>query len=345
MHAEKNSFAFFALGRCWSIPPGYHVVASNNHAGIMIQDPAGKDDPDTQGYVGESPADAPKGSSFPQCFPSPPGKLLEVTESPDKLYTLFSGDASAAYDYCYGPEADRVDTKLCRRDFMYPGLFDDLVKRCPAYEDELTSPIKLNPNYNPVEYAFRTVLFVRGARPYVLIVDDIKKDETYRNYRWTMNCCQAFGNPNGRMVDDKGNGNRSSLAIAPGATATEATLLHSPIDDAKTPGQTGLPRLLLRDVSQNDNANQPPIRIERALDHDPARNRVFIDRNNVIEPGYKLLFFPYRTGEPLPQTRWNADATQLTIDLNSGGLVDTIEFDASQPDHRTRLRFHRATNQ
>ena len=36
----------------------------------------------------------------------------------------------------------------------------------------------------PFDYAYRTAAFVRGQRPYALIIDDIKKDDTTREYVW-----------------------------------------------------------------------------------------------------------------------------------------------------------------
>jgi site-specific recombinase XerD len=49
-----------------------------------------------------------------------------------------------------------------------------------------------------------------------------------------------------------------------------------------------------------------------------------------------------RRGRPLPKTSWNPARTVLTIQV--GRQVDTVEFDMSQPDHRTRLKsFTRST--
>jgi len=36
----------------------------------------------------------------------------------------------------------------------------------------------------PFDYAYRTAAFARGERPYALIIDDIKKDDTTREYVW-----------------------------------------------------------------------------------------------------------------------------------------------------------------
>ena len=40
--------------------------------------------------------------------------------------------------------------------------------------------------WNPVERAFRTAALVRGKYPYVLIVDDLKKDDSTHLYEWAM---------------------------------------------------------------------------------------------------------------------------------------------------------------
>ena len=55
-----------------------------------------------------------------------------------------------------------------------------------------------------------------------------------------------------------------------------------------------------------------------------------------MEPSYKMLLYPYRTGDKLPETTWDATRTKLTIKLPDG-KVDTMIFDRSNPDHRTRI--------
>jgi hypothetical protein len=347
MHAEKNSFSFFALGRPWTISPGYHVVPSNLQSSVMIQDPAWAKDPLTEGYVGESPSESPKGSPYPACFPSPPGKLIEVTESPDQLTTLMAGDAKTAYDFCYSGKNGNpeITPPWTRAEHMYPGLLSDLLSRLP---DEMNKKFltdhylnigwddKINPGYNPVQYAFRSILFVRGAHPYALIVDDINKDNTPRNYRWTMNCSFNFGGPDGKFADETGNAVRSSLLMAPGSTSTQATLLHIP-DKGEAPG---LPRLLVEDLSEVDNHGQPPMVMNQTEDEYGPSNRLFIDRNKVVEPNYKILLYPYRTGDALIQSQWNLDHTFLTL-RQSDGTTDVLSFSKDAKDHRTRIQFVR----
>ena len=347
MHAEKNSFAFFALGRPWANSPGYHQKLANFYSTVMIQDPEYAKDPITEGYVGQSESFPPAGSKYPRAHPTPPGRLIEVTEAPNQLYTLMAGDAKIAYDFSYsGDKGNKQITPPWTRDqLMYPGLLEDLLKRLPdnLNRDFLTKPKmsvgwdeKINPGYNPVQYAFRTILFVRGAHPYALVVDDIKKEDKPRNYRWMMNCAYTFGAPDGRFADEAGKAVQASMIMTPGSTPTQATLLHLP-DQGDQPG---LPRLLVKDVSERDNQNQPPMTLNTQKIDNTLTNRLFIDRNNVVEPHYNVLLYPYRTGETLPVTTWDKAAGAVKIDLGDG-TIDTIVFDRTNPDHRTRLSFTR----
>lgn len=354
MHAEKNSFAFFALGRAWAISPGYSYVISNEQSGVMIQDPAWAKDPITQGYVGESPSLPPEGSPYPHSFPTPPGHLIEVSESSDHSFTLMAGDAKAAYDFSYNQNGEGRPAVTCpwsRQEFLYPGFLQEFMTRVnnPLTIGYLTTPHTnigwdnlISRDYNPVRYAFRSILFARGKHPYMIIVDDISKDESPRNYRWTMNCLFAFGAPDGRFIDAKGQAAATSLIMDSGATSKECTLLHV-IDQGK---QEGLPRLLVRDVSEF------PIQDQRAMtlstqncgteyNHPVPTNRLFIDRDNVFDPKYTLLFYPYRTGEELPVTTWSSTTNTLQIGLPDG-TVDSFVFDRTNPDHRTRIQYKRS---
>lgn len=54
-----------------------------------------------------------------------------------------------------------------------------------SYWDSNWGPTMRHAN-NPVEKAFRTAGIVRGERPYALIVNDIRKDDTARVYDWQM---------------------------------------------------------------------------------------------------------------------------------------------------------------
>ena len=356
-HAEKNSFSLYALGRAWSSPPGYHVTIHDAQTGISIQDPARAEEPATEGYLGESPSALGQIPPAKGNFPTPPGQLLEVTEDPQGRYALVAGDATAAYTYGLGGERN-VPTGRTMASFLYPGVHDyfKTLDNADWWNEELKVS---QADFNPVRYAIRTLLLVRGKRPYLLCVDDIEKDGTPRNYRWFMNNASGFY-PGGdrRFVGPDGNGIYSSMAIEPGATTTQAVLFHAPVDSGTKPG---LPRLLVRELGLAEAKGQPALRLESkppggegestlcfpyGVDNNTGKfttiptNRLLIDRHQVVTPGYVVLLFPFRIGESQPRTTWNKERTELTID--TGATVDRIAFDRSNPDHRTRLAFTRA---
>ena len=362
MHAERNSFDFYALGRAWCIAPGYHVTISDAQAAVLVKDPRHADDPATGGFIGESPSSATTRPPFPGNHPTPPGRMLEVSESPDRTWTLAAGDATCCYTYGYRGKRE-IDTGLPLESFLYPGMKELFLARSPEYQKLFSETLKVSQtDYNPMRHVIRSVLFVRGKRPYVLVVDDCDKDGQPHDWRWSMNCAQGFApGLDTRFVDGSGKGVYSSLAITSGATPQEAVLLHSPIDDERRPGQTGLPRLLVRDLGPAATAEQPAIVLESrppggsgpyltyGYDNNRAEkvatpvptNRVMIERRNVVRPDYVVLLAAFRTGDPLPKTTWNSDRTVLSIDLGDG-VVDTIAFDRSHNDHRTRLTFERS---
>lgn len=358
MHAERNSFALFALGRAWSIAPGYHVVISDAQAAVLVKDPRLIADAASGGFIGESPSSATNRPPRPGNFPTPPGRLLEVTEAPDHAWTLVAGDATACYTYGYSGKRD-IDTGLPLKSFLYPGMRELFLARSPEYGPLFAETLRVSQaDYNPMRHAIRSVLFVRGKRPYVLVVDDYDKDGKPYDWRWTMNCAEGFAaGLDTRFIDAQGRGVYSSLAISPGATPAEAVLLHSPIDGG---GHPGLPRLLVRDLGPYAGKGQPAIvlesrppggagphltygcdnnRTEKVASVVPT-NRVMIERRGVSRPDYTVLLFPFRTGEHAPVTTWSAARDTLSIDLGPAGR-DTIRFDRGQPDNRTRLTIHR----
>ena len=255
-----------------------------------------------------------------------------------------AGENTTGYSYCYGE--NQVETPMKRIDYLYTGLYEEIIKRNPDMQGGLKEPMKLTLNYNPVKYAYRTILFVGGEHPYVFIIDDINKAGAPRNYRWQMNCTTMFG-PAGLFEDEAGKKLNSDLDMDAGATPTEAVLLHTPLDKAPAddPKKTGLPRLLLRDLSEvTDAKRDPAITVNKQPFENNATafiHRAFICRNQVVEPKFKVLLFPFRTGDKLPETKWNGDHSKLTIDFGNG-KTDTISFDNSNPDHRTRVQFSRS---
>jgi hypothetical protein len=351
-HAEANTFAMTALGRVWANPPGYHITTGDAQQQVLIQTHPGATDA-SQGYVGQGPGSYDFATNDGLTQPPFHGVLLDIEEDANDRWSWFSGDAAPAYSFSSGNTAGlAVSTGLTNNYMLIPGLLNTLIPSDATSLNSSTQFAKAIP-YNPVNYAFRSILTVRGASPYVLIIDDIEKDGALHNYRWTMNNSVGFGGSAGVFVTTNKNSQFSSLEISPGATATDAILYH----DIDAGAGNGLPRLLVRDVSEQSPVGQPNIVIDnRPLASPPTissnltygvdnnsgqfsyfpTRRLFIDRNNVVTPDYKVLLFPFSTGGALPATSWDASKTVLTVQV--GNQIDTITFDESNPDHRTRLK-------
>jgi hypothetical protein len=73
-------------------------------------------------------------------------------------------------------------------------------------------------------------------------------------------------------------------------------------------------------------------------------NRLFIERHQVVDTRYKVLLFPLRTGESLPVSTWNANRTELTIDIGEG-CADIFTFERHPAEHRTKVTLRQVSPQ
>ena len=45
--------------------------------------------------------------------------------------------------------------------------------------------------YNPVQHIYRSLALVRSQHPWLLVVDDVRKDDKPHNYRWLLQLATA----------------------------------------------------------------------------------------------------------------------------------------------------------
>ncbi|MGB2819414.1 MAG: hypothetical protein WBF17_00430, partial [Phycisphaerae bacterium] len=177
--------------------------------------------------------------------------------------------------------------------------------------------------YNPVAYAYRTVGLVRGEHPYVLIVDDIRKDDAKHLYEWLMQV------PDGL-----------TLTRAPDAKTPKGSVVDLVLADER--GR----RLLLRVLAAGADAAEAQLtRAESRLEtyEKEARGRTSRHRRIVLPlrattGTYKVLLLPYRDGRKLPATTWSKDRAKLTVAWQD--QTDEYTF-AVGGDGRTRLALSR----
>ena len=307
-HAETNSFSLYALGRAWSSPPGYHIGCADLQTGILVLDERFISDQATEGYLGMAPSASTLAGSV-DYGPPPAGTFLGLDVDPKNQWVIMAGDAAPAYNLA----GDKP--------------------------------------YNPVLMATRTLLMMRGKNPYLLVVDDFQKDDQPQTYRWIMSNSLGFGVPDGRFVNGAGEAVSGSMQLDAGATADRGVLFHE-----CDKGKPRRPSLLVAELGLQLHEKPAPQR-PMVIDSTPqcygreinlpgkpistaAARRLMIERNQLVRPGFTVLLYPFLTGETLPTSTWSKDRQVLTIKHGSG-TTDTITFDRTQPDRRTRLTVSR----
>ena len=333
-HADRGNFTFSALGRQWA-KESFRSVETRHHNNVLI-DGLG------QGY-----------------WPGP-GKWLGLSDAGWAL--VAACDAKDAYDWWWPKQitTEPPDTFVRFRYSHWAGFkneaaqfrknfvgtpieketrpssvvhFKGFEQGDPRTWDEDTLPVRLP--HNPVQKAFRTVAFVRQGQPYMLVVDDIQKNQQVRLYEWLM-----MTGPNTDLAMLKDN----DITLCDATVARDANGQPRP--------KKGDRLLLVRILDLSEAANlhdlqaKPSIRLEAFEKKDtnsfdgrsfgPDRRLVIPSRS--VAPNFKILLFPYRQGDPLPTTTWNADKTKLTIQVK--GQTDECAF-APQSDGRTRLTLRR----
>jgi hypothetical protein len=170
-----------------------------------------------------------------------------------------------------------------------------------------------------VQKAFRTVILGRGQHPFVLIADDIQKDDAEHLYEWRMN-----------MPPDI-----ATVSIdGPDILLGDETTKRQPVELANAfQGKTGLvpqkgDRLLLvrtLDIAQPDLPTLQPIPMVAAIEYKKTDDsHQFTGRSmgmgtqvvigsRSVEPNFLILLYPHREGDELPTTSWNDDKTRLTL--------------------------------
>lgn len=182
-------------------------------------------------------------------------------------------------------------------------------------------------NQPGVEQAYRTVHLARGGRPYVLLLDDARHAGGEGRLFET-----SFNLPDDVVVVDAGtsevqyqnvepSGRRESeFLLAPGGT------LRDP-ETGKPVIEKGDPLLLVRVLRRNSDYGYPVPRVQIL----PGRPEQPFKRFSQLvipaitnSPEFRILFYPHRSGDPLPVTAWNADRTALSVTIE--GLHDFYQF-------------------
>jgi hypothetical protein len=318
-HADRGNFTFFADGREWA-KDHFRSVETRHHNNILI-DGLG------QGY-----------------WPGP-GEWLGHEEKADLVFA--SADAKEAYDSWWPKQIKDEKEDFIR--FKYPRwksyaveamqfrkeyagvsierdnrpavamFWKGFGKSDPRLWDEDSWPVRLP--HNPVLRAFRSVVFQRGEHPWLLVVDDIQKDEKERLYEWLMQTGM-----NTEIVSMSGNdiilGDATvakSVDGKPHPAKGERQLLVRMLDLANPADPhlyTSRPSSRLETFERKDTL--VPEAAEGALSGSRTfgTDKRLVLASRSVAPDFKILLFPHRQGEMLPVTTWNEARSELSIEAS-----------------------------
>lgn len=168
--------------------------------------------------------------------------------------------------------------------------------------------------WNPMRQAYRTFHLARGEHPYVMIFDDVQKDDERREYAWNMvlpddvQLLRVIGAPDtlgGVMPNDP----HVAIDLILGRIDTPRNATNRIFTQPLFQPKVGAPQLLVRVLRRHTNGWTLP-RVEQ------------VDRFNVLtipastrSPDFIVMLFPHRAGDPLPETRWSDDGSAIHVRL------------------------------
>jgi hypothetical protein len=152
--------------------------------------------------------------------------------------------------------------------------------------------------WNRVERVMRTMHLARGKRPYVLCIDDVKKDDRVHRYEWLMRLGGGV-----ELVSQK----RADLIFK------YADPKLKPRDDYDPRKARLLVRVLYRTTRNQE--------LEPYLTKEWYR---LVIPSSGVEPEFRILLYPHWDGDPLPDTQWSPDRKLLHV--NFPDQEDTYRF-------------------
>jgi len=346
-HADRGGFTLSAMGRRWA-KENFRSPETRHHNGILI-------DGRGQGFWGG------------------PGKWLGLADSKDFL--IAACDAKDAYDWWWPKEATTGDAKMQGR-YQFPrwdsykqswedfrkvygdGPFEkdprpSVVAHWKGFEDKAGGPRMWDEDgwpvrlpFNPIKKAFRTLLMARGDHLYSLIIDDIQKDSgktpAEHLYEWVMqtgeNTDVVSINGNDIMLCDASVNRDGSGQPKP---KKGDRLLLVRVLNANVPAQgkdyTTKPSFRLETFERKDTIT-PDAKGALAGSRSFGLDKRLVIASRAVAPDFRILLYPMRQGDPVPETVWNDMGDAVT--LKAGSQNDLISLKPGK-DGRTHVAISR----
>ncbi|VGO16253.1 hypothetical protein PDESU_04844 [Pontiella desulfatans] len=277
---SRGYFVINALGRNWVPFDGHNAEASKLHSVVRVDD-VGQDISAArvlfyEGAAGRAGAGA----------------------------DLMGGDLTAAYRQI-GDAWETLNATRLFPDTQRPWM--DMDKRYLVHWEladrpgtTLAIPLDEYGAAQTFDYAYRTATLVRGDYPYALIIDDLKKDGTVREYNWSMTMPKDIYTAGSYTI------NGDSVVYTDPDDSTKHLLIKV-IDSAAT---------VTFDVSHETFT---------AVDG-PAEAWKLNGRADAAEGRFRVMLYPYRDGDPQPVV--SGTGSNFTVTL--GSTVDAFELTTTE---------------
>ncbi len=348
-HSDRGNFELAANGRWW-IVDGFRSTETKYHSLITI-------DGQGQGYF------------------ATPATWLSFNNNTRSSFGAVDYKYSFDWMWLKSPVADKLLGKKLAPQWetgvyanvaknlskYYPGIipqrdplrkvseyFSGSLQTNPLIWNEDTWPMRL-PNCS-VAYAFRTAGLIKGKHDYVLIVDDLKKDNQEHLYEWMLpmpldvelvsikqlvDVTQLSDplNIGFNSLANAGIHGEYELLLGDKRMARNMKEVDNIANEIHQAGRflpkKGDPQLLVR-VLERGAASRPNLEpnarlevIEKIKTEDLHQfylrtmdlgKRLVIPSRSVT-PNFKVLIYPHLSGEAVPETEWNLDRTILKVNF------------------------------
>ncbi len=316
-YANKNEILYSALGRIWF--PRVTTIASNQ----TVFDVVSTTQVSNAVLVNDLGVSPDTGTSWTSGIV--PGKMVHFQKT-DSIMTI-AGDATKAYSYQWNsgpfggylydnpllspPSVTKVTDSWNKYRYSPYYSFDNTVMyNRLSFTDNFTPPYYYvrtveRPYFNGLmKKVFRTVSLIQATNPYVIVADDVQKDNASSNYKWI-------------------------TPIAPDLSVdtTYANLSNNNYQFdvvLKEPTATGNRRLLIRLLNANGAISSTIAGTIDSSTYSATGLRRFKMEANAVDPQFKVLLFPFQKGDALPVTTWSADKSKVYV--TNAGVTNTISF-------------------
>ncbi len=286
-YGNKNDIMLSALGRAW-LPK----VGTNANSNAPWSD---KTDASTCVLInGKGTSEGTK----------VPGRIVYFNDS--SAMTTVAGDATTAYNWTWEAyKSGYPAITETRNSFLYKPVSKSYYNISFSNYPNWDAPNVLNnwvkEPFDTVQKVIRTVSLVQDSLPYVLIADDVQKNNGINNYKWLAQLAVDLVKDS-VVVDTLNSFYRNDFILKETCT-------------------NGNRRLLVR-VLSNIGAVSFPARIDSLLQDTGVTIKStyslrLVVESNSVAPQFKIMLFPYKQGTTLPVTIWNPSHDTLTV-MNNG---------------------------